>query len=105
MDTPMLKDNPVVKKLVETGEERAGKLAQQLMSNEKFVAAVQTVVSRTLAAKGTLDGALRSALSAMNLPSSADVEQLRNKVDDLERLLSSVESKLDTLTAAAQKKK
>ncbi|WNG60497.1 hypothetical protein F0U59_41695 [Archangium gephyra] len=101
----MLKDNPVVKKLVETGEERAGKLAQQLMSNEKFVAAVQSVVSRTLAAKGTLDGALRSALSAMNLPSSADVEQLRNKVDDLERLLSSVESKLDTLTAAAQKKK
>jgi len=101
----MLKNNPVVKKLVETGEERAGKLAQQLMANEKFVAAVQTLVSRSLAAKGTLDGALRSALSAMNLPSSADVEQLRNKVDDLERLLSSVESKLDTLTASAQKKK
>ena len=103
----MLKNNPVVKKLVETSEERIGKLAQQLMSNETFVAAVQTLVSRSLAAKGTLDGALRSALSAMNLPSSADVEQLRNKVDDLERLLSSVESKVDTLvdTAASRKKK
>ncbi len=99
----MLKDNPVVKKLVETGEERVGKLAQQLMSNEKFVAAVQTLVSRSLAAKGTLDGALRSALAAMNLPSSADVERLRDKVDELERLLSSVESKLDTLVAARKK--
>lgn len=95
----MLKNNPVMKKLVETGEERVGKLAQQLLSNEKFVAAVQGLVSRSLAAKGTLDSALRSALSAMNLPSSADVESLRAKVDDLERLLSSVESKLDALAA------
>jgi hypothetical protein len=29
------------------------------------------------------------------------VEQLRNKVDDLERLLSSVESKVDTLVTTA----
>lgn len=93
----MLMNNTVVKKLVETGEERVGRLAQQLLSNERFVAAVQTVVTRTLAAKGTLDGALRSALAAMNLPSSADVEQLRKKVEDLERLMSSVEAKVDAL--------
>ena len=95
----MLKNNPVMKKLVETGEERIGKIAQQLLSNEKFVATVQTLVSRSLAAKGTLDRALRSALSAMNLPSTADVEALRGKVDDLERLLASVEAKLDALAA------
>ena len=99
----MLKDNPVVKKLVETGEERVSKLAQQLMSNEKFVGMVQTLVTRSLAAKGTLDSALRTALSAMNLPSTADVEQLRGKVDDLERLLASVESKVDTLVASASR--
>ena len=86
-----------MKKLVETGEERIGKIAQQLLSNEKFVATVQTLVSRSLAAKGTLDSALRGALSAMNLPSTGDLEQLRTKVDDLERLLTSVESKVDTL--------
>jgi hypothetical protein len=93
----MLKNNPVMKKLVETGEERIGKIAQQLLSNEKFVAMVQSLVSRSLAAKGTLDTALRTALSAMNLPSTADLEILRNKVDDLEKLLSSVESKVDAL--------
>ncbi len=101
----MLKNNPVMKKLVETGEERVGKLAQQLLSNEKFVQTVQTLVSRSLAAKGTLDGALRSALSAMNLPSTADVESLRSKVDDLERLLASVESKVDTLVSSKSAKK
>ena len=97
----MLKNNPMMKKLVETGEERVGKLAQQLLSNEKFVAAVQSLVSRSLAAKGTLDAALRTALSAMNLPSTADLEQLRSKVDDLEKLLSSVEGKVDTLVSSA----
>ncbi|CAM4524557.1 hypothetical protein HRD49_33400 [Corallococcus exiguus] len=101
----MLKNNPVMKKLVETGEERVGKLAQQLLSNEKFVGAVQTLVSRSLAAKGTLDAALRTALSAMNLPSTADLEQLRSKVDDLEKLLASVEGKLDTLVSNTSSKK
>ena len=94
----MLRDNPVMKRLVETGEERIGKLAQQLLSNEKFVAAVQTLVSRSLAAKGSLDKSLRTALAAMNLPSTGDVEVLRAKVEDLEKLLTSIESKLDALS-------
>jgi len=95
----MLKNNPVVKKLVESGEVRIGKLAQQLLSNEKFVGAVQTLVARTLQAKGNLDKSLRGALSAMNLPSSGDVEALKSKVEELERLLTSVESKLGALAA------
>ncbi len=93
----MLKDNPVMKKLVATGEERVGKLVQQLMSNETFVSGVQTLVTRALAAKGTLDKNLRSALSAMNLPSTGDVEALKEKIDDLERLLSQLEAKVDQL--------
>src|SRR6185503_13360650 len=99
----MLKNNPVMKKLVETGEERIGKIAQQLLSNEKFVATVQNIVSRTLAAKGTVDKTVRSALSAMNLPSTADLEILRGKVDDLEQLLAKVEGKVDQLVEAKSK--
>jgi polyhydroxyalkanoate synthesis regulator phasin len=93
----MLKDNPVMKKLVATGEERVGKLVQQLMSNEKFVAGVQTLVTRGLSAKGTLDRSLRGALSAMNLPSTADVEALKGKIDDLERLLAQLEARVGEL--------
>jgi hypothetical protein len=94
-----LRDNPMMKRLVETGEERIGKLAQQLLSNDKFVSAIQTLVTRSLAAKGTLDKSLRSAMAAMNLPSTADLELLRGKVEDLERLLSSIEGKVDALSA------
>lgn len=93
----MLKNNPMMKRLVETGEERIGKLAQQLLSNEKFVSTVQGLVSRSLAAKGTLDKSLRSALAAMNLPSTEDVDSLRRKIDDVEQLLTAVEGKVDAL--------
>jgi polyhydroxyalkanoate synthesis regulator phasin len=99
----MLKDNPVMKKLVATGEERVGKLVQQLMANETFVAGVQTLVSRALSAKGTLDKSIKTALSAMNLPSTGDLETLREKLDDLERVLGQMESKVDVLVD--QKKK
>jgi len=96
----MLKNNPMYKKLVATGEERIGKIAQQLLSNEKFVTAIQSLISRTLQAKGTLDKSIRSALGAMNLPSTADLEIIREKIDDLERLLGQVEGKVDDLSAS-----
>ncbi len=98
----MLKDNPMMKKLVATGEERIGKLVQQLMSNEKFVAGIQTIVSRGLSAKGTVDKSIRSALSAMNLPSTGDLETLREKIDEVEKILGTLEGKIDQI---ADKKK
>lgn len=95
----MLKDNPVMKKLVATGEERVGKLVQQLMSNEKFVAGIQRIVTSGLQAKGTLDKSIRTALSAMNLPSTRDLENLRGKIDDLEKMLGSLEAKIDSISS------
>lgn len=93
----MIKDSPLMKKLVATGEERVGKLVQQLMSNETFVLGVQTILTRSLAAKGLLDKALRSALSAANLPSAGDLEALRDKLGELEGLLEQLETKVDAL--------
>lgn len=99
----MLKDNPVMRKLVATGEQRIGQLVQQLMSNETFVAGVQTILGRALSAKGSLDKSIRTALSAMNLPSTADLETVREKIDELERVLGQVESKIDGLIGAKEK--
>ena len=79
-------------------EERMGKVVSQLLSNQKFVSGVQTIVSSALSAKGTLDKSLKKALSAMNLPSTDDVEQLRKKIDELESLVEGVSEKVGKLS-------
>ncbi len=93
----------MMKKLVATGEERVGKLVQQLMANEKFVAGIQTMIGRALTAKGTFDKSLRSALAAMNLPSTGDLDTLREKIEELEKLLGQLEGKIDGLVEAKKK--
>ena len=45
----MLRDNPMLKKMIETGEQRVGKLATQLLSNETLMGALQKTVSAALA--------------------------------------------------------
>ena len=97
----MLKESPVFKKMFELGEEQVGKLAQQLLSNEKFITAMQTVVGNSLKAKGMLDKNIRMALSAMNLPSVADVENLRKKLDELEEVIQRLE---ESVTKLSEKK-
>ena len=91
----MLKDNPVVGQLMKQGEERLAKIATQLLSNEKFVQVVQTSVQRALSAKGFLDKNLKMVLAAANLPSTADIRGLNERLDDLERLLGELESRID----------
>lgn len=93
----MLTENPLLKKMLQTGEERVGKLASQLLANEKFMAAVQRLVSNALDAKGTLERAAQTALSAMNVPSQADVKRLSEKIDELERVFEALSEKLDDL--------
>ena len=92
-----LKSNPLVKKWVATGEAQVGKLAQQILANEKFVTGIQTVVQKTLGAKGAFDRNIRVALSAMNLPSTQDLEQLRGKVSELEAVLVKLDEKVGQL--------
>lgn len=97
-----ISENPVVKKLVETGEAQVGKVVQQVLSNERFVTTVQSVVQTTLAAKGTFDRSIQAALGAMNLPSVQDLEAVKGKVADLEGTLAKLDEKISALLEAQQ---
>ncbi len=97
-----LRENPVVKRVVELGEEQAGKMAQQLFANEAFTNAVQKVVANSLKAKGVLDKNLKVALSAMNLPSSSDLEGVRQKLSELEETMRRLEESVARLSQRAK---
>ncbi len=89
--------NPL-QKMLSLGEEQVGRLAQQLLGNEKFVNAMQGIVGNSLKAKGLLDKNIRLALSAMNLPSVADVEAVRQKLAELEETLQRLEESVGKLS-------
>lgn len=92
-----IRTNPMLKRFMEVGEAQVSRITNQLLANEKFLQAVQNIVSKTLSARGTLDKSLRSALATMNLPSTGDVEGLKSRLDDLDRTLTDLDARLERL--------
>ena len=86
--------NPMVKKALTTGEERMGRLVTQLLSNEQVMHGVQAVVASALNAKSTFDRGVRTAMQAVNLPTTEDVEELRRKLSELEMLLDGLAARV-----------
>ncbi len=87
--------HPAVKKALEAGEERVGKLVTQLLSSEKVVSGLQSMVSSALTAKSVVDRGVKRTLQAVNLPSTEDVEELRRKLSDLESMLDQLAERVD----------
>jgi hypothetical protein len=87
--------NPTLRRALSAGEERMGRLVTQLLSNERFMHGVQSVVSSALQAKTTLDRGVKSAMQAVNLPTTDDVEELRRKLSELEALLDGLAARVD----------
>ncbi len=87
--------SPAMKKALAMGEERMGRLVTQLLSNERVMHGVQTVVSSALQAQSTFDRGVRSAMQAVNLPSTDDVDELRRKLAELESVVDGIASRVD----------
>ena len=77
-------------------------LFKKLFESPTFHAALQAAVQTALSAKGLFDKNLRAALSAMNLPSTQDLESLQAKVSELELLLGQIDAKVERLLEKAE---
>jgi hypothetical protein len=93
----MLRENPMFKKMIATGEERMSKIASQLLSNEKFMNALQKTVTAAMEARGTMERAAQTALSAMNIPTAGDVKKLESKIEELEKVFEGLSQKIAEL--------
>ena len=93
----MLRENAVFKKMIATGEERVSRIASQLLGSETFMGALQKAVTAGIEAKGTLERAAQTALSAMNIPTSGDVQKLEGKIAELEKVFEGLSTKIAEL--------
>ncbi len=83
-----------MKRALAVGEERMGKLVTQLLSSERLMQGVQTVVASALNAKSTIDRGVKTAMQAVNLPTTDDVDELRRKLSELETMIDGLAEKV-----------
>ena len=87
--------NPLVRKALQAGEERVGKVVGKLLANEGVAAGVQSLLTGAVQARASLERGVAQALHAANLPSRDDVDTLRRKLDELEAMLDGLAERVD----------
>ena len=80
-------DSPVLKRALEAGEERMGKVVAGVLASERITTGLQRLVGSALQAKETFDRGVGQALHAANLPSREDVAGLRKRLAELEAMI------------------
>jgi len=92
-----LRDNPLLKKMIATGEERMSKVAANLLTNEKLMGVVQKTFSAALDVKGIVEKNVQTALSTLNVPTASDVKKLEGKIEELEKVFESLSTRIGDL--------
>ncbi len=90
-----MRNNPFVKKALEAGEQRVGRVVSQLLGNERVMTGLQSLVSSAYSARESFERGVRRTLQAVNLPTSEDVEELKRRLADLESTLDDISARLD----------
>lgn len=90
-----LLENPVLKKAIAAGEEQAGRVVGKLLSSDAVATGLQGLLQAASAARATFDAGVQSALKAANLPNAAEVQSLKQKIEELEALIDGLSARLD----------
>src|ERR671912_1638808 len=80
-------------RLTRSGEDALGKLAQDLLENPLVTGAI----SRAFEARERAAAAQETAMSALNLPSAADLERLTRRLRSVSQRLEGLEDGVDRL--------
>ena len=80
-------------RLARSGEDALGKLAQDLLENPLVTGAI----SRAFDAREKATAAQETAMSALNLPSAADLERLTRRLRSVSQRLEGIEDGVDRL--------
>ena len=86
--------NPAVKRALAAGEERMGKAVTQLLSSDRVMQGVQSIFASAVSAKSTFDRGVRTAMQAVNLPTTEDIDELRKRLAELEAMLDGLAARV-----------
>jgi hypothetical protein len=87
-------------RLVGAGEERLGQFAEEMLSSPHVTEALAGALRKAAQTKGQVDRNMQAVLSALNLPTKADLTRVVAKVEALQGSLVNINIKLDRVMAA-----
>lgn len=93
----------VASSILSMGEEAMSEVIGHLVANEMFVQVMQSTFQSSLAAKNRVGQSLESLVSSLNLPSLEDVQQVSERLDEVEDFLDAIEERLGHLAAVLER--
>lgn len=91
----VVKNNPLLRKALEAGEEQVGKVVGKLLASDGLTGGLQALAAGAAQARETIEKGVAQALHAANLPSKEDVAALKRRLEELESMLDGLAEKVD----------
>lgn len=93
--------NPVLKQVLASGEEQAGKVVGKLLTDERVSHGLQELLAAAAAARATVESGVQAALHAANLPTAEELRTMRQRLSELEAQVEALHARLEPDQAAA----
>jgi len=84
--------------LLSLGEERMVEVLNQLVANETFVQMLQSTLESSQAAKTRVEQGLEGLAMSLNLPTLEDVNQVKERLSEVEGMLDAIESRITSIS-------
>jgi len=81
-------EHPLVKKVLQEGQERLGRAAGKVLADERVASGVQLLLTGAIRTRAAVEKGVERALRAANVPSAADVDALRARIEELEATIA-----------------
>ena len=92
-------DTHILRRLYGLGEERLGRLAEDLLSNPRVAEAFSAALRKAFETKGRVDRNMQTVLALLNVPSRGDLNRLLTKLEAIQGNLANLNLKIDRLLA------
>ncbi|MCX7958165.1 MAG: phasin family protein [Deltaproteobacteria bacterium] len=89
------KKNKVMDEMMEKWEETLSLISNKILSNERLLNLIQTIIAKAITAKGRVNKNMEVVLNSLNLPTRKDIQKLYEHIDELDEKIAKLLKKLE----------
>lgn len=89
------KKNKVIDEMMEKWEETLSLISNKILSNEKLLTLIQTIIAKAITARGKVNKNMEVVLNSLNLPTRKDIQKLYEHIDELDEKIARLLKKLE----------